>query len=132
MQTIHLFHCNLCLLFLLLYCELYASTLLCYFFSMRIHLRLYNSGIVVLTICLYCFTLLLLYACTSLRMYTSTPLRLYTSTPLRLYASTPLHLYPSTPLPLYTCTFQHLYASTPLRLYTSTCTLLRLVLGIEV
>ena len=69
---------------------LYAYTPLC----------LYSSGIVVLTICLYCFTLLLLYACTPLHLYVCTPLRLYTSTPLHLYTFTPLHLY--------TCTPQHL------------------------
>ena len=77
MQTIHLFQCNLCLLFMLLYCELYASTLLCYF-SMRIHL--------------YAFTILVLwcslYACTVLRYSFSTPVHLYTFTPVHLYAST--------------------------------------------
>ena len=83
---------------------LYAYTPLC----------LCNSGIVVLTICLYCLTLLLLYACTPLHLYACTPPHLYDCTPLRLYACTP------TPLPLYTCTPQHLYASTPLCLYTST------------
>ena len=87
---------------------LYAYTPLC----------LCNSGIVVLTKCLYCFTLLLLYACTPVHLYAFTPPHLYDCTPLRLYACTP------TPLPLYTCTPQHLYTSTPLhlRLFTSTCT----------
>ena len=72
-QTI-CFRCNPCLLHLMLYCELYASTLLCYSFSMRIHL--------------YAFMPLHLYASTTLCLYTSTPLHLYTSTPLCLYTST--------------------------------------------
>ena len=119
MQTIHLVHCNLCLLFLLLYCELYTSTLLCYFFCMRIHtpLCLYNSGIVVLTICLYCFTLLLLYACTPVHLYTFMPVHLYVSTPVLLYTSTPVLLNNTTPL--------HLYVSTPLHVHLYASTLVR-------
>ena len=125
MQTIHLFHCNLCLLFLL-YCELYASTLLCYFFSMHIHLYAFKFW--------YCsvnYMLVLFYATPSLRLYTSTPVHLYTFTPVHLYTSmpvllftsTPLHLYSSTPLRLYTSRSLHLYSCTPLFHGTFFCTL---------
>ena len=104
-QTIW-FRCNPCLLHLMLYCELYASTLLCYSFSMRIHL--------------YAFMPLHLYTSTPLQLYASTLLRLYASTPLHLCASTPLHLYASTPLRLYASTTLHFYASMPLHLCAST------------
>ena len=112
---IHAFSvCNLCLLYLMLYCKLYSSTLLRYSFSTHIHL--YACMILVL----YCK----LYACTVLRHSFSTPLHFYTSTPLhlciskpqRLYASTPLRLYASTPLRLYTSSPLYLNASTPLHL----------------
>ena len=77
---------NPCFLYLMLYCKLYSSTLLCYSFSTHIHL--YARMILVL----YCK----LYACTVLRHSFSAPLRFYTSTPqsmpLRLYSSMPLHL----------------------------------------
>ena len=87
MQTMHSFRCNLCLLYLLLYCELYASTLLRYF-SMQIHLSL----------CLYTSTILVLYcelhACNVLNYSFSTPLHCYTPSPapLCLYSSSPLCL----------------------------------------
>ena len=99
MQTIRLFCCNPCLLYLLLYCELYASTCLCYF-STCIHL--YACMILVL----YCE--LHVYACTVLCYYSSMPLYLcdygivlwtlclYCFT-LLLYAFTPPHLYTGVP-----------------------------------
>ena len=91
---------------LVLYCELYACTVLHYSFSTPVHL--------------YAFMPLHLYTSSPVLLYTSTPLHLYTSTPLRLYTSTPLCLYTSTPLHLYTSTPLHVYTSTPLCLYTST------------
>ena len=108
MQTIHLFHCNLCLLFLLLYCELYASTLLHATSSQCV----YTSMPLQFWYCSVNYMLVLFYATPSLCLYTSTAVHLYTFTPVHLYACTPLHLYPSTPVLLNT--------STPLRLYTST------------
>ena len=114
MQTIHLYHCNLCLLFSLLYCELYVSTLLCYFFSMSISMPLQ------FWYCSINYMLVLFYATPSLRLYTSTPLCLYASTRPCLYSSTPLPLYTCAPQHLYTSTSLHLYASTPLHLYSST------------
>ena len=115
MQTtcIHSFYCNLCLLYLLLYCELYASSLL-HHFSMHINVSLCHYTNTSTILVLYCE----LHACTGLHYSFSTPLHLHSSTPLR--PSTPLHLYSSTPLRLYASTPLHLYAYTPLGLYTST------------
>ena len=94
------FCCNPCLLYLMLYCELYSSTLLHYSFSM--HLHLYACMMLVLYCELNACTVLRHSFPTSLLPYASTPLHLYASTPLCLYASTPLHVYTSPPLRLYT------------------------------
>ena len=86
MQTIRLFRCNLCLLHLL-YCELYASTLLLYAYT---PLCLFTSTPLRFWYCTMNYVLVLFYATPSLRLYTPMPVRHFFTVhfPVHFFCST--------------------------------------------